>query len=361
MFGNRCRGLSSSAVLLIGFYLFRFVDIGSLPLTVALESVDKAPERRSIVNSIVVPDAPPEELAQLLHARSQEALRASKTLPADCESPIGSEELTKELFTGVKIAEKLMVHPTATDEQRSTARRKKLTLLYLGAQSDRDMFAGPLYDYVDELIDEEPSGDLAALGAALRLEIRHSPAEALTDDILAELADYTKTYPDHAAGVELFRVIGEQLESKQDFEGARQCLERGIALYGETHDIGKLQQGLRKVKRAEAQAAVQRRGERLAAEAKQTQIKRKLGNYPDGYFVVYAEENVKATHPGAVYFYRYEYEVLQGVPSVLSYADELSEKWSWKLVQRFPEDSEGREAAYDLRKKLLQKKKGRAS
>ncbi len=58
-----------------------------------------------------------------------------------------------------------------------------------------------------------------------------------------------------------------------------------------------------------------------------------------------------------MYMVRYEYDVLMGPVAVADYVDDLPETWSWKLVRRFPPTSEGRTQAYDLWKKVLEKKR----
>ena len=92
-------------------------------------------------------------------------------------------------------------------------------------------------------------------------------------------------------------------------------------------------------------------------QAKVTQVKQQLGNRQDGYFVVYAKENVKPPRHGGMYFYCYEYEVLCGVNAAVTYVLGLPEKYSWQLVQRFPQTPVGRDQAYDLWKKLLKEKR----
>ena len=92
-------------------------------------------------------------------------------------------------------------------------------------------------------------------------------------------------------------------------------------------------------------------------QAKATQVKQQLGNRQDGYFVVYAKENVKPPRHGGMYFYCFEYEVFCGANAAVTYALGLPEKYSWQLVQRFPQTPVGRDQAYDLWKKLLKEKR----
>ena len=130
-----------------------------------------------------------------------------------------------------------------------------------------------------------------------------------------------------------------------------------MALYPQSPQTRPLSLRLQEIERAEAKTAASGKQLQASQTAKIAGIRSKLANHADGYFVIYAEETVAPPRGGGMYFYHYQYEVLAGLEAAVSYVDGLPDKWSWRLVQRFPLTTGGRDEAYDLWKKLLKEKR----
>ena len=69
---------------------------------------------------------------------------------------------------------------------------------------------------------------------------------------------------------------------------------------------------LQEIERAEAKTTAKREVQ-ASQYAKIADIRSRLANHADGYFVVYAEENVAPPRRGGIYFYHCRYEVLAGL------------------------------------------------
>jgi len=174
--------------------------------------------------------------------------------------------------------------------------------------------------------------------------------------VLPLLIEYAQAHPKSDAGIELFRSYAVKLESKRDRTGAIECYRTAIDLYAQHPKVRSLQQRLRKLEGGNRNAARKAPGKSYP-QAKMERTIRRLGNRTDGYFVIYAAENVKPPRHGGMYFYSDQYEVLAGRDYAAAYIDGLDETWSWKLVKRFPQTHQGREQAYDLWKKRLREKR----
>ena len=309
------------------------------------------------VPEVQVPDGTPKQLAAVMQQASRESMEFLQKPPAVGNDPPWVEEMRRKIFTGIKAAEILLAHHDADGKAQKLARQTKLQLLYLGAQKDRVMFEQRLVEYVDQLIEEDPQSEEAALGSACRLEVTLFSKNAPSEEILPLLVDYAKVYPNSKAGIELFRTYAKKLRSRSDRVGAIECYQSGLSAYAKHPKVGVLSRGLAELRRAEAKRVAGRKRQKRAADAKKASITRGLGNHRNGYFVIYAEENVTPPRHGGMYLYRYQYEVLEGFHSAVAYVEDLPEKWSWNLVRRFPEDAVGKEQAYALWKKLLREKR----
>jgi len=306
---------------------------------------------------VEVPDAAPQELAAVMDGALEQAQKLARTPGKGERKKLPAEEFQRQIFTGIKAAEMIAAHADADKETQATARRTNLSLLYLGARHDGPMFEQRLVDFAEQIAADHPESKEAALAAACALELRHLDRNKPKGEVMARLVEYGESYPTSVAGIELFRLYGKQLESNQDRAGAMACYEKGLTLYRETPGVNRLSDPLRKLQREKGREVATRQHQEDAYQAKVGRAKQRLGGGQDGYFVIYAEENVKPPRHGGFYFYCYEYEVLRGINEAATYVLGLPEKYSWKLIQRFPQTPGGREKAYGLWKKLLKEKR----
>ncbi len=336
--------------------LLTFGSGGCIPSTDGGPPISREVLNVRLEQSIEVADAPPGELLAVIQKASGELAALTAESAAGRNRSPRLHEIKRQVFTGIKAADKLLSHPDADEQARKTALTMKLMFLYDGVCSDATL--GPrLQQFVEQLVEEHPGSEEAALASACLLQWRYLSRRAAKEDVLPRLVDYARAYPDSPAGVELFRLYAEKLESQSDNDGAKECYRQAVSLYGQRPEVQPLGRRLRELEGAEARSAARRTQLRQANEARIAAIKRKLGGQRDGYFVIYAEENVKPPRHGGMYFYRYEYEVLHGVNAAVAYVQGLSEKYSWRLVRRFAESTIGREQAYELWKQRLRKKR----
>jgi len=304
---------------------------------------------------VELPDGTAAELLQLaknsLATSKQLAQQKSAAQRDKQRKQQWKEEFRITTLTGVQAANQVLSDPAASQEQVIEARKAKLLLLYVGAKSDRLKFEHRFDDFADELQEQHPDSEVAAFAAAAGLELQCDSSRASKKEMFPKLAKHAQRYPDHDAGVQLFEVFARQLSSRKDEAGAEECYRLGIEAYGRHPEADLLRQGLNRLE----QAKIQRVARRAVLDSEERDIRRRLG-YPDGCFVVYAEEQVKPPRGGFMYFYHYEYEVLHGVDSAVDYVKNLPETYIWKLERRYPETSEGRRQAYELWKTLLDKK-----
>jgi len=318
------------------------IPTGSQPQSVTEESIE-------------VDDAPPEVLLELVHKSAGEASELAESLAAKRGSADDLNGLRTHIFRGLKAADKVLASAADGSAQRQEAEKAKLDLLRI-ATVRRLIPEAQLRQFVEALVDGDPESELAAEATAawLRYEWIHSskpPAE-----VVPVLAEFAQNHPGRAAGLHLLADYGKKLEADRDTARAMQCYRFAMALYGEHSDAKVIEGRLAELEETEKKAsAALAAKERMAAD-RLAGIRRQFGGFSDGYFVIYSEENVKPPRHGGIYFYRYEYDVLAGLPAAAAYVEALPEKWSWKLVQRFPQTPDGRKQAYDLWKTLLRGK-----
>ncbi len=329
---------------------------GCIPSTSDTAPTHEDPDAR-LEESIRVPDAPPEELIGAIRKASEKLADLTRKRPTSRDHVQRLTEIKRQIFTGIKAAEKLIAHPDCDQESGRTGRQMKLALLFSGVENDWTAFTPRLKVYVRQLVEHHPQSEEAALGAACLVQAECISGRATKQRVLAELADYAKNYPAHPAGVELFCLYGRKLQQQGDTADAKECYRRGVDLYGTGPQAGSLALQLQKLQRGEAQAAARRAQTRAAAEARIAKIKRRLGGAASGYFVIYAKENVAPPMHGGIYFYSYQYKVLDGRAAAVTYVNGLADEWSWELVRRFPGSAQGRTDAYDLWKRSLNKKR----
>ncbi len=320
-------------------------------LLAAIESPDRSLER-----AVTVPDGTPQELIAAMEGASQESVRLADEAANGAQGTTCTDENKRQIFTGLKAADKLIAHSDANHRQIEKARQTKLTLLYLGARDARETFKRRFDDFVQGLQEEDARSETTALARACSLELDCISGDAPKKNVLPMLVNYAETFPDSGAGVELFRAYGRRLESESDRVAAIECYRSATSLYGRRPHVEPMWQQLAALEFAEAEASPDGTERKRAHDIKMGRIARKLGNHKSGFFVIYAEQNVKPPRSGGIYFYRYEYDVLMGPLAVAAYEDDLPANWSWKMVRRFPPSSEGRDQAYDLWKERLKKK-----
>lgn len=346
---HRDRGTRHS--LSVGVGLLAMIGVGCAPVA--------APTPARQESSVEVPDGTPQQLLGV----AEEAVAKSLSLARDGSSAsqriASAGRLRQQLQIGLKAVDKLLAHQDADDDQIQSARRAKLTLLFVGVQR-RLIPEQRLGRFVEEVVRQAPESEEAALSAATWLELRHFSGRTPKEEVLPLLADYGESYPKSTAGIQLFDKYASYLESEGERAAAIECYRVALASYGEHPEAQLLSRRLEELRRREAASSARAAASRLAAEAKLADLRRRLGNFSDGYFVLYAEENVKPPRHGGFYFYRYEYEVVRGVKEAAFYVSSLPEKWSWEFIRRFPETEQGRRQAYELWKELLRKKRGKA-
>ncbi len=319
------------------------IPTGSPPQTVTEQSID-------------VPDAAPQVLLESVRTCVREASALQDRLVAGRQSVDDLNALRTNVFRGVKAADKVIADPSAGSMSCQEAEKAKLDLLGIAA-ARRLIPDTRLKQYVEDLVKRDPTAELAADATAewLRYELIHgakSPAE-----VLPVLAEFARNQPDCAAGFRLLADYGKKLDSDRNVARSLQCYRLAMALYGERPEAKSIEGRLAELEETERKASAARAARQQIAAARLSAVQRQFGGFPDGYFVVYAEENVKPPRHGGIYFYRYEYDVLEGLPAAAAYVEGLPEKWSWKLIQRFPESPDGRKQAYELWKTLVQRKR----
>ena len=190
-----------------------------VPVTAEEEGDDTA----ALEAAVVVPDAPPEQLAGVLQEASQQSMELAEKIASGDRSQTTMRELKQQLFTGIKAAEKLLAR-RADDAQKLAARKQQLAILYLGAQRDPVVFEPRFAQFVDKLLAEDRQGEVAAMGAAMRLERdqlrRNLPLEE-TLPLLVVMPDLSGQRRRHR----LFRMYGQKLESRSDRSGPRRVTD----------------------------------------------------------------------------------------------------------------------------------------
>ena len=160
--------------LLVGIGMLALAGAACVPVTAEEEGDDTA----ALEAAVVVPNAPPEQLAGVLQEASQRSMELAEKIASGDRSQTTLRELKRQLFTGIKAAEKLLAHPGADDAQKLAARKQQLAILYLGARRDPVVFEPRFAQFVDKLVAEDRQGEVAALAAAMRLERDRASSES---------------------------------------------------------------------------------------------------------------------------------------------------------------------------------------
>lgn len=301
--------------------------------------------------AVVVPDGPVELLIQLVQKAQTEADELAQLLAASAANQqVRIANLKRQIDHGVTATERLDTNGDATELQRQWARQAKLSLLYQGAKHEPSEFLPRLKQYASELRQDDPQGQLTAVGAAFVIELESLSMTSPNSDPLPMLIEYAKQFPKCGAGVTLFQRYGEQLERTGRHAEASECYRQGVVSYSKHPAAASLKVRYDRIGTRE-KANVERHE---ARQRKLSQIRRKLGDRDDGYFVVYAHE-VKDDAKGFS-LYKFQYEVLHGREAAAMFIDGLASNWQWDLIQRFPDSPGAYQQASALAEELTKKR-----
>lgn len=284
-----------------------------------------------------LPQGPPEELLAIAAESLEQAGDTARLLASGINRELRLRKLQRHIDHGLAASDAAAVHQRATPEQIRRSQLIKLRLLYEGVQHDASTNRPCLQQFVAELRQRQPQGQVAAAAAAILLDLDVITANVPHEDALKALADYGRQFPDSPAGPRLFHQLGRKLEQKNQ-SAAVSCYAQGWQLYGRLPAAEPLRLRLAQLEQAQ-QVRINDEQRKLAEEAR---IRAELRS-PDGYFVIYTHEVVPPK--GIMTTYYFEYEVLRGADAVVHYVLGLKPSWQWKLVQRFPETSAGYQQA----------------
>lgn len=152
-----------------------------------------------------VPNGSPKELLEFMES--------SLTLNPKDDSPEAIQEaFTQTVKKIIAAAEKLLAHPEATDEQKSTAQQFRIDLLYQGAQAELPGMMKQLQDLAATLLKNDPKSDSAALANFRCIMAMHEDEIGLDPLALPKVEQFIEHFPKEVAAVSLLEGVIQSAE-----------------------------------------------------------------------------------------------------------------------------------------------------
>lgn len=306
---------------------------------------------------IELPAGSPDDLLAIAHQSSLDAreLVDQPTRPEFAD--VRAEQIRLKIYTGLQAADKAAAHAEAGDDHRAAAERERLSLLYLGAKKVPTAFEQRLREHVEQIAGDKPDSHEAALAKATWLEVDAISKLLPADVVMQRLDQFAAEHPDNPAGLRLYQIQAAQLENTGQRDKAIAFYRRASELYDSLPQVETLRRRLAQLDASVQLQAAARESRQQAETDELSRIVAGLGGARDGYFVIYAEEQVDKPQQGLIAFYQYDYVVRDGQQAAIEYVRSLAPKWTWKLAAHFPDTPAGRDQAYATLDKLKQQKR----
>lgn len=209
--------------------------------TLKLEAEPEIPDGSIPIteDDVFVEDGDPEQLMDIIDhaARNFGDPESSKRIKAE------------QVFIIAKAAQKVRLHPEASDRERELADVLKITYLNYGTQLDEKLFAEPLSRAIDSILEKSPKGKAAPLASAYRIMRLWTSQPEDKGDYLPQLTEFQAKYPDNLIGIQLFDIYAGRLLANNRTKDAREVYEKAMALYEKHPAMPAMREGFERLQR----------------------------------------------------------------------------------------------------------------